>query len=328
MVKRLLWLLTLLFLATGTFAEAQQSAKVPRLGYVTGGGDANNPGPNAEAFRRGLLDLGYVEGKNIFVEYRYGEGKQDRIPDLVAELVQLKVDIFISGSLTAIRAAKQTTKTIPIVMVITGDPVASGLVDSLARPGGNITGLTRLTRELSGKRLELLKEAISSISRVGILWDPDDPAAALAFKEYEAAALPLKVQLQPLEVRGPKPDIEGAFRAAAKGRASALITVRNSLLNRYPKQIADLAVKNRLPSITEGSDYVEAGGLMSYSANDAENYRRAAIFVDKILKGAKPADLPVEQPTKFELVINLKTAKQIGLTISPNVLARADKVIR
>jgi putative tryptophan/tyrosine transport system substrate-binding protein len=315
-------------LAVAVMAEAQQPKKVPRLGYVTGGGDANNPGPNAEAFRQGLRDLRYIEGKNIFVEYRYGEGKQDRIPGLVAELVQRKVDVFISGSLTAIRAAKQATNTIPIVMVITADPVATGLVDSLARPGGNITGLTRLTRELSGKRLELLKEAVPGRSQVGILWDPDDPAAAIAFKEYEAAAFALKVQLQSLEVRGPKTDLEGAFRTAAKGRAHALITIRNSLLNRYPKQIADLAIKNRLPSITEGSDYVEAGGLMSYSANDAENYRRAATYVDKILKGTKPADPPVEQPTKFEFVINLKTAKQIGLTIPPNVLARADRVIR
>jgi putative ABC transport system substrate-binding protein len=321
-------ILVAVMLIFAVMAEAQQPTKVPRIGYVTGGGDANNPGPNAKAFWQGLHDLGYIEGKNILVEYRYGEGKQDRIPSLVAELVQLKVDIFISGSLSAIRAAKQATKTIPIVMVLTADPVKTGLIDSLARPGGNITGLTRLTRELSGKRLELLKEAVPGRSRIAILWDSDDPAAVIAFKEYEAAASPLKVQLQSLQVQGPTPDIEGAFRAAAKERANALITIRNSLLNRSPKQIADLAIKNRLPSITEGSDYVQAGGLMSYSANDAENYRRAATYVDKILKGAKPADLPVEQPTKFELVINLKTAKQIGLTIPPNVLARADKVIK
>ena len=231
-------------------------------------------------------------------------------------------------ALPAIRAAKQATKTIPIVMVTTQDPVATGLVDSLARPGGNITGLTRLTRELSGKRLELLKEVVPRISRVGVLWDADVTAPGIAFKEYEAAARALKIQLQSLEVRGPNPDLEGAFQAAAKGRASALITIRNPLLNRYRKQIADLAIKNRLPSMYEGSDYVEAGGLMSYSANDAESFRRAAYYVDKILKGAKPADLPVEQPTKFEFVINLKTAKQIGLTIPQSVLFRADKVIK
>jgi putative tryptophan/tyrosine transport system substrate-binding protein len=205
---------------------------------------------------------------------------------------------------------------------------ATGLVDSLAHPGGNITGLTRLTRELSGKRLELLKEVVPGVSRVGVLWEADDPAAAIAFKEYEAAARGLKIQLQSLEVRGPSPDFEGVFRTAIKGRANALIMVTSVLLSQYPKQITDLAIKNRLLSMYEVSRYVEAGGLMSYSSNDADQYRRAAVYVDKILKGTKPADLPVEQPTKFEFVINLKTAKQIGLTIPPNVLARADKVIK
>ena len=213
-------------------------------------------------------------------------------------------------------------------MVILEDPVASGYVDSLARPGGNVTGLTRLTRELSGKRLELLKEVVPGMSRVAVLWETDSRSAAMAFKENEAAAHSLKIHLQSLELRAPNPDFEGAFQTAVKGRANALITIRSSLLNRYPKRIADLAIKNRLPSLWEGSEYVEAGGLMSYSANDAENYRRAATYVDKILKGAKPADLPVEQPIKFELIINLKTAKQIRLTIPPNVLARADRVIR
>ena len=208
------------------------------------------------------------------------------------------------------------------------NPVVIGLVDSLARPGGNITGLTRLNRELSGKRLELLKEVLPPISRLGVLGDADGSSAAIAFKEYEAVARALKIQLQSLEVRYPNPDFEGAFQAAIKGRASALVTVRSPLLNRYPKQIADLAIKNRLPSMSEGSYYVEAGGLVSYATNDAENFRRAAVYVDKILKGAKPADLPVEQPMKFELVINLKTAKQIGLTIPQSVLYRTDKVIR
>jgi len=303
-------------------SQAQQPKKVPRIGYVSG------TGTNVEAFRQGLRDVGYIEGKNILVEYRYFEGKLDRIPSLVAELVQLNLDVLVVTALPAIRAAKQATKTIPIVIVATVDPVATGLVDSLARPGGNVTGLTRLTRDLSGKRLELLKEAVPKISRVAILWNPKTEGAAIALKEYESAARPLKIQPQSVEVRGPNPDLEGAFQAALKGQASALITVRDALLNLYPKRIADLAIKNRMPSMYEGSDMVEAGGLVSYAANDAESFRRAAVYVDKILKGTKPADLPVEQPMKFELVINLKTAKQIGLTIPPNVLARADKVIR
>jgi putative ABC transport system substrate-binding protein len=309
-------------------AVAQQSARIPRIGYLGASGDAHTPGPLNEAFRQRLRDLGYIEGKNILVEYRYAEGDLDRVPGLVAELVQLNVDVLVSGNLAVIRAAKQATKTIPIVMVISADPVATGLVDSLASPGGNVTGVTRLTRELSGKRLELLKEVVPRMSRVGVLWNPDQPAPAIAFKEYEAAAHALKIQLQSLEVRGPNPEFARAFQAAAKGRANALIAVRGALLNRYPKQIADFAIKNRLPSMCEGSEYVEAGGLVSYAASDTESYRRAATYVDKILKGAKPADLPVEQPTKFELVINLKTAKQIGLTIPPNVLVRADRVIK
>src|SRR5215475_6090584 len=309
-------------------AEAQQAGKVPRIGYVSATGDPSNPGPNVEGFRHGLRDFGYVEGKNILVEYRYVEGKGDRNPSLVAELVQLKVDALVVGGPGGIRAAKQATKTIPIVIVTQEDPVAAGYIDSLARPGGNITGLTRLTRELSGKRLELLQELVPKISRVGVLWDVDDPGSAIAFKQYETAAHALKIQLQSLQVRGPNPDLEGAFETAAKGRANALINIRSSMLIRYPKRIADLAIKRRLPSMCEGSDYIEAGCLVSYASNDTENYRRAAYYVDKILKGAKPADLPVEQPTKFEFIINLKTAKQIGLTIPPNMLARADRVIR
>jgi len=309
-------------------AEAQQSAKVLRIGHVGVSGDLSSPSPNLESFRQGLRALGYIEGKNIQIESRYAEGKLDRLPSLVAELVQLKVDVFIIGTLVAVRAAKQATTTIPIVMVLSVDPVATGLVDSLARPGGNITGLTNLARDLSGKRLELFKEVVPEISRIGVLRDAGDPSSAIGFKEYEAVARPLKVDFQSLEVRGPDPDLERAFQAAAKGRASALITIRGTLFNRYPKRIADLAIKNRLPSMHEGIQYVEPGGLMSYATNDANQWRRAATFVDKILKGAKPADIPVEQPTKFEFVINLKTAKQIGLTIPPNVLARADRVIR
>ena len=315
-------------LASVVLAEAQQPKKVPRLGYVRVVGDPSTPGPNVESFRRGLRDLGYVEGENIGIEFRYAEGNRERIPSLVAELVQLKVDVLVSGDDPTIRVAKQTTKTIPIVMVINQDPVATGLVDSLARPGGNITGISRLTRELSGKRLELLTEVVPGIARVGILWDSSSEGPKISFKEYQAAARALKIQLQSLEVRGPDPDLDGAFQSAVKGRASALITIGNSLLNRHRKQIANYAIKHRLPSTYESSLSIEPGGLISYSSNDAESYRRAATYVDKILKGAKPADLPVEQPTKFELVINLKTAKQIGLTIPPNVLVRADKVIR
>ena len=325
--------LSAILLALCSSAQAQQPKKVPRIGYLAGSGDPNNPGPEVVAFRQGLQDFGYIEGKNILVEYRYryAEGKQDRIATLVAELVQLKVDALVTPLGPAIIAAKQATRTIPIVMVTTQDPVATGLVDSLARPGGNITGLTTLTRDLSGKRLELLKEVAPGISRVGVLWSTTTipgTEAPTTLQYYETPARALKMQLQSLEVRDPNPDLEGAFREAAKGHVNALITVRTTLLIGYRKQIADLAIKNRLSSMSEGSNFVEAGGLMSYSANFAEAYRRAAYYVDKILKGAKPADLPVEQPTKFELVINLKTANQIGVKIPESVLFRADKVIK
>ncbi len=293
---------------------------------MTETGDLSSPSPNLEAFRQGLRDIGYSEGKNIVMEFRSAQGKPDRIPSLVAELVQLKVDVLVSQSTGGILAAKQATKTIPIIMVTVQDPVARGLIDSLARPGGNITGLIRLTVELSGQRLELLREVVPGISRVGMLWDAEGPN--IGVKGYEAQAPALKIQLQSLGVRGPNPDFEGAFQAAATGGASALITVTGGLLNRYPKAIADLAIKNRMPSMYERSPYVEAGGLVSYAPNDADSYRRAATYVDKILKGAKPADLPVEQPMKFELIINLKTAKEIGLTIPQSVLMRADKVIK
>ena len=333
-IQNLKWVgivaIVITFAMCGVVAQAQQPTKIPRIGYVSGQGDPKAPGPLVEGFRQGLRDLGYVEGKNILVEYRYTvEGGVDRVPGLVTELVQLKVDVLVATSTSAIRAAKQATKTIPIVMVSPTDPVAAGFVDSLARPGGNITGVVRLSRELSGKRLELLKEAVPRISRIGVLWDGSAaPGPAIAFKEYEAAARSLKLEFQSLEVRGPHPDLDGAFQAAAKGRVNALIVVENSTVDRQSKRIVDFTIKNRLPSVWEGREFVEAGGLMSYSSDDPANYRRAATYVDKILKGAKPAELPVEQPTKFELVINLKTAKQIGLTIPPNMLARADTVIK
>jgi putative tryptophan/tyrosine transport system substrate-binding protein len=308
--------------------QAQQPKRIPRIGFVSGIGDPKTPGYHVEAFRQGLRDLGYTEGKNILVEYRYVEGKLDRYPSLLAELVQLKVDVLVSPLQRGIRAAQRATRTIPIVMMTTGDPVAFGFVDSLARPGGNVTGVTRMTVELSGKRLELLKEIVPTISRVGNLFDAGSTTAAIRVKEYETAARALKITIQLLEVRGPSPDLENVFREGAKGRVTALIASRDPLLIRHSKQIVDLAIKNRLPSMFEGSDFVEAGGLVSYAANDTESFKRAAVYVDNILKGAKPADLPVEQPTKFEFIINLKTAKALNLTIPQSVLFRADKVIK
>lgn len=311
----------------GAVAQAQQPTKVPRIGFVTPIGDPNTPGPLVEAFRQGLRDLGYIEGKNILVEYRYTEGKIDRNPSLVAELVQLKVDVLVTPGPGATRAAKQATKTIPIVIVSQEDPVAVGFIDSLARPGGNITGVARFTRELSGKRLELLTQVVPKISRVGVLGDASAGSTIVGFKEYGAAARALKIPLETIEVRGSN-DFEGTFRAAAKKHTNALIMIRNPLFTRHQKQLADLAIKNRLPSMHETSDFVEAGGLVSYSSNEAESFRRAAYFVDRILKGAKPAELPVEQPMKFDFVINLKTAKALNLTIPQSVLYRADKVIK
>jgi putative ABC transport system substrate-binding protein len=330
--KRIIFGLTLsaLLFALCLPVDAQQPAKTPRIGYLTGTREPTPEAPdtNRDAFRKGLRDLGYLEGKNIQVEYRYAAGNPERAANLVPELLHLKVDVIVSPVASGIAAAKQATKTIPIVMVTNQDPVAMGWVDSLARPGGNITGLTRLTRELAGKRLELLNEVVPTISGVGVLLDAESAVARTAFREYEAAGKALKIPLQSLEVRTSNPDFERAFKAAAKGRVSALITLRNPLLIDNRKRIAELAIENRLPSMSEGSVFVHAGILASYSSDENDSFRRAAFYVDKILKGAKPADLPVEQATKFELVINLKTAKQIGLTIPPNVLARADKVIR
>jgi len=321
----LTWLLTTSLLTIASAAKAQQAKKIPRIGYLSGRSDST-PGPSADALRQGLRDLGYIEGKNILLELRYVEGKSERTPTLVAELVQLRVDLLVLETQPTIRAAKQATKTIPIVMVTTQDPVAAGYIDSLARPGGNITGLTRLTRELSGKRLELLKEVLPGLSRVAALLNVGQTEND--FKPYEAPARALKIQLQLIKVREPNPDFDAAFQAAAKGRASALITVSGSLFNRHIKRFTELAIKNRLPSMHEVIFYVEAGGLMSYSANELESYRRAATYVDKILKGAKPADLPVAQPTRFELVINLKTAKAFGLVVPQSLIVRADEVIQ
>ncbi len=299
-----------------------------RVGFVSGTGDVNNPGPFVTAFRRGLTDLGYVEGKNIHVEYRYVQGRTDRTVDFFNEIAQLRVDVVVSSEAALVRAAKKAATTIPVVMVINGDPVAGGYIDSLARPGGNITGLTRLNRELSGKRIELLKEVNPKISKIGILFAASSGSLANSFKEYQSAARAQKMPLQSLEVSAPNPNLERVFRGAVQQGVNAVITVRGTVLNRHSEKISELLIRNRLPSMHERNEDVEAGGLMSYASSDAESFKRAAFYVDKILKGTKPADLPVEQPTKFELVINLKTAKQIGLTIPPIVLARADRVIR
>ena len=313
--------------AFNSSVEAQQPGKIPRIGYLVNH-DPKIALPSAKEFRQGLRDLGYIEGENILIELRSAEGKNERFPSLVAELMQLKVDVLVSGVLTAILTAKQVAKTTPIVIVTTADPVAAGLADSLARPGGNVTGVTLLARDLIGKRLELLKETIAKTSRVGFLLQADNTAQRIRFQEYEGAARALKMPLQPVEVRYPNPDFDGAFQTARKEQVSALIVVRYGLYTNSRKQIADHAIKNRLALVGEITSYVESGGLMSYSSDEAEAYRRAAFYVDRILKGAKPADLPIEQPTKFELVINLKTAKQIGITLPPRVLARADRVIR
>ena len=325
----LLLTLVLSLLVAPLAADAQPPTHVPRIALLSGRRTPTpaTPDANAEAFRQGLRDLGYLEGTNILVEYPYAEAREDHIPRLVADLV-LKVDVLVSTSTTAILAAKQATTTIPIVMVTNVDPVATGIVESLARPGGNITGLTRLTRELTGKRLELLQEVVPTLSRVGVLVDADSAASATALQDYEAAARALKITLQAVEVRSSNPDFEGAFHAAVQARVSALITVRSGLALTYRQQIANLVIKHRLPSMSEGSDFVEAGGLMSYAANDTESFKRAAYYVDKLLKGAKAADLPVEQPTTFELIINLQTAEQLGLTMPPSLLFQAIKVIR
>ena len=325
----LLLTLVLSLLVAPLAADAQPPTHVPRIALLSGRRTPTpaTPDANAEAFRQGLRDLGYLEGTNILVEYPYAEAREDHIPRLVADLV-LKVDVLVSTSTTAILAAKQATTTIPIVMVTNVDPVATGIVESLARPGGNITGLTRLTRELTGKRLELLQEVVPTLSRVGVLVDADSAASATALQDYEAAARALKITLQAVEVRSSNPDFEGAFHAAVQARVSALITVRSGLALTYRQQIANLVIKHRLPFMSEGSDFVEAGGLMSYAANDTESFKRAAYYVDKLLKGAKAADLPVEQPTTFELIINLQTAEQLGLTMPPSLLFQAIKVIR
>jgi putative ABC transport system substrate-binding protein len=315
-------------LAAPLAAEAQQAAKVARIGYLTG--NLTTGLHLHEAFRQGLRDLGYVEGRNVVIEYRSAEGKYERLPALAAELVALKVDVIVVTSTPAALAAKQATRTIPIVLAWAGDPVGSGLVTSLARPGGNVTGLSVLAPELVGKRLELLKQAVPGVNRVAVLWHPGDYAERTdkdMLKEADVAARALGVRLQFVEARGPE-DFDRAFSDMTRARADAVTVQSTNVFFIERRRLVDLAAKNRLPAMYLTREFVDAGGLMAYGPNVADLFRRAATYVDKILKGAKPGDLPVEQPTKFELVINLRTAKALGLTIPQSLLGRADEIIQ
>ena len=317
-----------MLLALCVTVEAQPGTKVHRIGYLSA--QANRPGSRGgarELVLRDLHGLGYVEGKNIVFEYRHADNKLDRLPSLAGELVGLKVDMFLATSILAALAAKKATSTIPIVFLASGDPIALGLVDSLARPGGNITGITSIYEVLSGKRLEILKETIPKLSRVAVLWNPRDAGSTQQWKESQLSARDLGLKLYSMEVS--RADLfESAFNEANKAHSAAVAGTHGPLFTSNRRRIVDLATNNRLPAIYSREDFVASGGLMSYGPDRAEPYKRAAVMIDKILKGTRPADIPVEQPTKFKLVINLKTAKQIGLTIPPNVLARADKVIR
>jgi ABC-type uncharacterized transport system substrate-binding protein len=319
-------LVVAVLLAVGVKAEAQQPTKIPRIGYLAAASASANPA-RIEAFKQGLRELGYMEGKNIVIDWRYAGGKLDRLSELASELVRLKVEVIVSAGPAVTRSVKEATTTIPIVMAFDNDPVGNGFVASLARPGGNITGLSTLAPEISGKQLELLKEIVPKLSRVAVFGDSTTPGNAQALREVELAAGTFGVHLQYLDVLGPK-EIETAFREASKRHADAVLVLETSIFVLQRPQIADLVVKSRLPAMYSRREFVDDGGLMSYGTNFPDLSRRAATYVDKILKGAKPGDLPVEQPKKFEFIINLKAAKQIGLTIPPNVLARADKVIR
>jgi ABC-type uncharacterized transport system substrate-binding protein len=323
--KITVWLLATVFLAIVPLTEAQQPKKIARIGFL--GGTANSATVNIKQFRERLRELGYIEGQSITIEIRHHEGKVERLPGLAEELIRLKCDVIVTNGTEAAETAKNLIKTIPVVMGFGADAVRRGIVANLARPGGNITGITDIGVEIYGKRLELLGEIVPKLSRVGVLWSSSYPDAAIVFKETETAARGLKIAIQSLEVKGPN-DFEGAFEAAARQRAGALVVTAGGVFGFNRKRIINLAMKNRLPATYDNSQSVEAGGLMSYTADRKEQFRRAAEYVDKILKGAKPADLPVERPTKFELIINLKAAKQINLTIPQRVLARADRVIR
>jgi putative ABC transport system substrate-binding protein len=308
-------------------ARAQQPKKVPWLGYVSPS-DAATESTRFEGIRLALRERGHIEGQNIAIEYRYAEGKLDRLPELLAELVRLKVDIIVTAGVSTVRAAKNATKTIPIVMMGAGlDPVEAGFVESLARPGGNVTGITLLGRQLGGKRLELLKEAVPKLARVAVLYEPVAGSALEAKELLPVVARALRLTLQPWEVRAAD-DFERVFAALSKQRPGGLYVLGSPLMFANDKRTISFALKSRLPSVYGRKQAVDAGGLMYYGADQAESYRRVAYFVDRILKGAKPADLPVEQPMRFELIVNLKTAKQIGVTVDPNLLARANKIIR
>jgi len=313
-------------LAAPLCAGAQQPAKAPRIALLSGG-SASSPSLDIDAFRWQLRELGYVEGHNVVIEYRYAEGRYDRFPDLAAELVRLGVDIIVTQGTPATRAAQQATTTIPIVMATTGDPVGTGLVASLARPGGNLTGSSFFFSEIAAKRLQLLRETVPGVTRVAVLWNPANPVHGPAVKAIEDAARSLAIKLQRLELRAPG-EFDSVLSAISKREMDGLLVLEDTLVDVRSIRIADLAARSRLPTIFGLRKVVEAGGLMAYGVSRPELWRRAATFVDKILKGAKPADLPVEQATKFELVINMKTAKALGLTIPPSVLIRADQLIQ
>jgi putative ABC transport system substrate-binding protein len=302
---------------------AQQPAKPFRIGFLHPG---TQPNASADVFRSTLHDLGYVEGRDVTIEFRWAEGRMDRLSPLAAELVALRVDVIVVGTTPAIKAVAERTKTIPIVMTVVADPVADGLVQSLGRPGGNVTGLTIVSPELSGKRIELLKEAVPRIGRLAVLWNPANPTHTAALKESQATAKALGLQAVPVPVQAPA-DVDGAFATLARERATALFVLDDAILFIERQRISDLAIKNRLPLVSGISGYADAGGLMTYGARQTDLYNRAAIFVDRILKGAKPANLPIESPSSFELVLNLKTAKSLGLVISDSVLWRADRLI-
>jgi putative ABC transport system substrate-binding protein len=324
MNRKVFWLITAILLGLTHGAEAQQhTAKVAQIGYLSTLSEAFDS-PRVEAFRQGLRELGYVEGKNINIEHRYAQGRSERMPELAEELVRLRVDIIVTPSTPAVQAAKQATTTIPIISLV-ADPVALGIVSGLARPGGNITGFTNFPPELSGKRVELLKQTVPRISRVAVLHDPRQPPNT--FKETQIAAQSFALEFQSFAIRNAS-DVEAAFSAMKKERTDAFMTLPQAVVSFHRKRILELATKSRLPSTHGNREWAEAGGLMSYGPDVNDIFRRAAKYVDKIIRGATPADLPVEQPTKFELVINLKTAMQIGLTIPPNVLAKADRVIK
>jgi putative ABC transport system substrate-binding protein len=307
---------------------AQQPKVIPRIGVIPFSGEPSAPGPAIEAFEQALRNAGYIPGKNIEIGYRWPLGRLDQIPALVTELLQVPVDVLVVGPQPAIAAAKKSGRTIPIVMISSVDPVAAGHVETLARPGGNVTGVALLQRDLSAKRIELLKEIMPRMTRLGILWDRQGPGPAVAFKEYEAAAREFKLDLQSLHVSGPNPELETTLKTAKESRRDALVVVSNPLIRFLMPRIIELTTLERLPSMHEDRVHVENGGLLSYGTSGVNAYRRVATYVDKILKGAKPADLPVEQLREFEVAINLKTARQIGIMIPPNVLARADRVIR